>query len=122
MSTSHFGNRGQRRQIACWWMVEAYRNRRLMRRFVHRQNRLSCPPKSLTFFWPNRDRDAGTVLHDDSIATTRDSGFDLTHLGLAKTGEGQLKAHAWLRVGETVLTGAHVREEFQAVSSFAEQP
>jgi hypothetical protein len=41
-------------------------------------------------------------------------------LGLAKTGEAQLQAHAWLRCGERILTGWQGMEVYTVIASFAE--
>lgn len=42
------------------------------------------------------------------------------YLGLAKDGEGELEAHAWLRCGSRILTGDGTRERFTVVARFAE--
>jgi hypothetical protein len=42
------------------------------------------------------------------------------YLGLAKAGEAQLKAHAWLRCGERILTGWQAMGEYAEIASFAE--
>lgn len=42
------------------------------------------------------------------------------YLGLAKDPEGSLKAHAWVRSGAKILTGAKGHEDFRVVATFAE--
>ena len=42
------------------------------------------------------------------------------YLGVAKKGETDLIAHAWLRCGSMTLTGARGKELFTVVSTFAE--
>ena len=42
------------------------------------------------------------------------------YFGLAKDSDGSLKAHAWVRSGEKILTGAKGHEEFRVVATFAE--
>ena len=42
------------------------------------------------------------------------------HLGLAKDGESQLQAHAWLPCGEGILTGRQGMAGFPVIASFAE--
>ena len=42
------------------------------------------------------------------------------YLGLAKTGEVQLQAHAWLRCGERILTGWQEKGRFTVIATFAE--
>ena len=42
------------------------------------------------------------------------------YFGLAKDTEGKLKAHAWVRTGAKVLTGAKGRQDFKVVATFAE--
>jgi hypothetical protein len=42
------------------------------------------------------------------------------YLGVAKEGEKELSAHAWLRSGTLVLTGAPGKERFTVVATFAE--
>jgi hypothetical protein len=42
------------------------------------------------------------------------------YLGLAKAGEAQLQAHAWLRCGERILTGWQGMGEFAVIATFAE--
>jgi hypothetical protein len=41
------------------------------------------------------------------------------YFGVAKDTGGGLKAHAWVRVGEKILTGAKEREDFSVVATFA---
>ena len=41
------------------------------------------------------------------------------YFGLAKDPSKQLKAHAWVRSGTLVLTGAQGRDQFKAVATFA---
>lgn len=41
------------------------------------------------------------------------------YFGLAKDPSKQLKAHAWVRSGTLVLTGAQVRDQFKVVATFA---
>jgi hypothetical protein len=41
------------------------------------------------------------------------------YFGLAKDPSKQLKAHAWVRCGTLVLTGAHGRNQFKVVATFA---
>jgi hypothetical protein len=41
------------------------------------------------------------------------------YLGLAKEGEMGLKAHAWLRSGPMIVTGAEVRADYQTIASFS---
>ena len=49
-------------------------------------------------------------------------GFPSTlYLGVAKDGDGGLDAHAWLRSGDLILTGARGMERFTVVSAFAEK-
>ncbi len=42
------------------------------------------------------------------------------YLGLAKDGDGELTAHAWLRCGGSTLTGGRVGREYQVIAKFAE--
>lgn len=42
------------------------------------------------------------------------------YLGLAKGGESQLQAHAWLRCGERILTGWQDLAGFTIIATFAE--
>ncbi len=42
------------------------------------------------------------------------------YLGLAKDGDGQLVAHAWLRCGGRTLTGGRVGRRYQVIAKFAE--
>ena len=42
------------------------------------------------------------------------------YLGLAKDGETDLEAHAWLRCGDTVLTGGAMSDDYAVIASFAE--
>jgi hypothetical protein len=42
------------------------------------------------------------------------------YLGLAKEGDTQLKAHAWLRCGERFLTGQSGMQDFTVIATFAE--
>jgi len=41
------------------------------------------------------------------------------YFGVAKESDGDLKAHAWVRSGTQVLTGAHGRQDFTVVATFA---
>jgi len=41
------------------------------------------------------------------------------YLGLAKDPDGQMKAHAWLRSGDTIITGRVGMDRFTVLSSFA---
>ena len=42
------------------------------------------------------------------------------YLGLARDGQSQLEAHAWLRCGSSVLTGGGASEGYTVIASFAE--
>jgi hypothetical protein len=42
------------------------------------------------------------------------------YFGLAKDDDGTLKAHAWVRSGEKILTGAKGHLDFRVVATFAE--
>jgi len=42
------------------------------------------------------------------------------YLGLAKDGEAQLQAHAWLRCGKRILTGQRGMAGFTVIATFAE--
>ena len=42
------------------------------------------------------------------------------YLGVAKGGEEHLKAHAWLRTGDLIVTGERDMDRFIVVSTFAE--
>ena len=42
------------------------------------------------------------------------------YFGVARPRAGELKAHAWVRSGARILTGARGREDFQVVATFAE--
>ncbi len=42
------------------------------------------------------------------------------YLGVAKNATDGLHAHAWLRSGPTILTGAHTKDHFTVVATFAE--
>lgn len=42
------------------------------------------------------------------------------YFGLAKDGEGQIKAHAWVRSGAKILTGAKGHQDYRVVATFAE--
>ena len=41
------------------------------------------------------------------------------YLGLAKDEECGLKAHAWLRTGPMIVTGAEVRQDYHVINSFS---
>ena len=41
------------------------------------------------------------------------------YLGLAKDPDGQMKAHAWLQSGDTIVTGRNGMSRFTVLSSFA---
>ncbi|MEG0847286.1 MAG: lasso peptide biosynthesis B2 protein [Niameybacter sp.] len=41
------------------------------------------------------------------------------YLGVAKGGEGELKAHAWLRCGQLIVTGDGARRGYKEVARFA---
>ena len=43
------------------------------------------------------------------------------YLGMSRGDEDQLKAHAWVRCGEVVVTGGEVMEEFSVVARFSER-
>jgi len=43
------------------------------------------------------------------------------YLGLAKDGDGNLQAHAWLRSGNILVTGKQGMNRFRVVSTFAEK-
>jgi hypothetical protein len=43
------------------------------------------------------------------------------YLGVAKDGEKNLKAHAWLRSGNVIVIGAQGMNQFKVVSTFAEK-
>lgn len=53
------------------------------------------------------------MLHRRCIPST-------LYFGLAKEADGKLKAHAWVRSGAKVLTGAKRRHDFTVVATFAE--
>ncbi len=42
------------------------------------------------------------------------------YLGLAKDGQADLEAHAWLRCGSRILTGERASEGYTVIASFAE--
>ena len=42
------------------------------------------------------------------------------YFGLAKDDDGKLKAHAWVRCGAKILTGAKGHHDFNVVATFAE--
>ena len=42
------------------------------------------------------------------------------YFGLARDESGKLKAHAWVRSGSKILTGARGHDEFEVVATFAE--
>jgi hypothetical protein len=42
------------------------------------------------------------------------------YFGLAKESDGKLKAHAWVRSGEKILTGAKGHHDYRVVATFAE--
>ena len=44
------------------------------------------------------------------------------YLGVARNDQHQLIAHAWLRCGQTIVTGGAVNHEFTVVSWFADAP
>ncbi|AET70491.1 hypothetical protein Desor_5100 [Desulfosporosinus orientis DSM 765] len=44
------------------------------------------------------------------------------YLGIAKTNVDQLHAHAWLRCGNCMITGASEREKFKSVAHFSVVP
>lgn len=47
-------------------------------------------------------------------------GIDSTvYFGIKKDEEGKLKAHAWLRVGDKVLTGIHGHKSFKVVNLYS---
>lgn len=47
-------------------------------------------------------------------------GIDSTiYFGVKKDEEGMLKAHAWLRVGDKILTGIHGHKTFKIVNQYA---
>jgi len=43
------------------------------------------------------------------------------YLGVAKSDEGGLDAHAWLKAGKYLITGAAGREKFKSLASFSDQ-
>jgi len=43
------------------------------------------------------------------------------YLGLLKEGEKGLSAHAWLRCGDRILTGAPVHRQFKVVAAFGDR-
>jgi hypothetical protein len=43
------------------------------------------------------------------------------YLGASREDDRNLAAHAWLRCGETILTGANGRDRYVVVSTFAEE-
>jgi hypothetical protein len=43
------------------------------------------------------------------------------YLGLAKDGEENLTAHAWLRCAEVTVVGTRGKDQFMVISSFAEE-
>ncbi len=57
---------------------------------------------------------ANRMLHDRHISNT-------LYLGVARDGCQSLKAHAWLRSGPKIITGAEGREQFTVVSTFADE-
>lgn len=55
-------------------------------------------------------------------AMLRSRGVPSTfYLGVAKSGEAQLQAHAWLRCGELILTGRPGMAGFTVIITFAER-
>jgi hypothetical protein len=42
------------------------------------------------------------------------------YLGLAKDEQQKLRAHAWLRSGEVIVTGARERDKFHVVATFVD--
>ncbi|MEG0711156.1 MAG: lasso peptide biosynthesis B2 protein, partial [Niameybacter sp.] len=52
------------------------------------------------------------LLKRRRIATT-------LYLGVAKGSEGELKAHAWLRCGQMIVTGDGARRDYKEVARFA---
>ena len=44
------------------------------------------------------------------------------YLGLARSGDAGLEAHAWLRCGRRILTGEDLMDRYTAVARFAETP
>ena len=44
------------------------------------------------------------------------------YLGLLKEGEDGLKAHAWIRCGDRILTGAQGRRQYTVVGVFGDNP
>ena len=42
------------------------------------------------------------------------------YFGLAKDSDGKLQAHAWVRSGEKILTGAQGHHDYRVVATFAE--
>lgn len=59
---------------------------------------------------------ANRMLHDRHISST-------LYLGVTKDRDTKqsLKAHAWLRSGPKIITGAEGREQFTVVSTFADE-
>jgi len=53
------------------------------------------------------------MLHRRRIAST-------LYLGVAKDAQGRLEAHAWLRSGDSILTGGSDLERYAIVAIFAE--
>jgi hypothetical protein len=43
------------------------------------------------------------------------------YLGVAKNGEGNLDAHAWLKAGKYLVTGAAGMERFKSVAAFRDR-
>jgi len=57
---------------------------------------------------------AKALLHRRGMQST-------LYLGVARDETGELKAHAWLRCGSVILTGARDMKQYTVVSSFSEK-
>jgi len=47
--------------------------------------------------------------------------YSTLYLGVAKEGENAIKAHAWLRTGSIIVTGAYEAKNFKEVARFSNE-
>ncbi len=88
-------DRQQARRIH--WVVQAIAR--------HAPLKFVCLPQAIAAKWMLRRRRVPSTLY----------------LGLKREGESDLTAHAWLRVGDLIVTGRHESASHTAVASFAEE-
>lgn len=69
-------------------------------------------------FWPLAFSCLAMALAARAMLAVRGCSAEL-HLGLARDGKRQLKAHAWLSVGRKVVSGRSGHRQYRLVGKFA---